>query len=212
MSKIHKIRKIALIHAMTASKSPIEKAFKTEWPEVSIFNILDDSLPTDIGNLNEIIDLKFLSLVEYCIKSKADAALFTCSAFESSIALCKRVYSNFPIFGPYEGALQLTKSYGKKIAILASFEPTLESLPRLFSSDYQLEKIYVKGALQALREGNISLHNQIIGQTVKKIKNVDAILLAQYSMASAKKDASKLTNIPIITTPESNVSFIRQTL
>jgi hypothetical protein len=57
--------RIALIHALKVSIPPIEDAFARLWPEVTLANLLDDSLASDLarqGELTTAMTGRFLTL------------------------------------------------------------------------------------------------------------------------------------------------------
>jgi len=90
--------RINLIHALTASITPIEDVFARTWPEAVLVNLLDDSLSVDVardGKITEAMTQRFIDLTRYAVATGADAVLFTCSAFnqaktEQNPAHCSR--------------------------------------------------------------------------------------------------------------------------
>ncbi len=60
--------RITLIHALKHSIVPIEASFARLWPEVTLMNLLDDSLSADLareGALTEAMTQRFLNLGRY---------------------------------------------------------------------------------------------------------------------------------------------------
>jgi dihydrodipicolinate synthase/N-acetylneuraminate lyase len=80
---------------------------------------------------------RFLALARYAKASGADGVLFTCSAFGPCIEACAREFSPLPVLKPNEAmiedALALVGARGR-IGLLATFGPTLESMPAEFAA------------------------------------------------------------------------------
>jgi hypothetical protein len=100
--------RIALIHALKHSITPIEAAFARLWPEVRLANLLDDSLSADLaraGALDDAMTARFLTLARYARGCGADGILFTCSAFGPSIEACAAELP-IPVLKPNEAMIE----------------------------------------------------------------------------------------------------------
>lgn len=127
--------RIALIHALRHSPPPIEAAFARLWPEATLMNLLDDSLSADLardGRITEAMTGRFLSLAGYARATGADGILFTCSAFGPCIEAVQRALSPLPVLKPNEAMIEEAQAIGGRIGLLASFAPTLQSMPPEF--------------------------------------------------------------------------------
>src|SRR5207244_9646188 len=125
--------RVALIHALKHSIGPIEAAFARLWPDADLMNLLDDSLSADLardGSLTAGMTDRFLSLGRYVASTRADAILFTCSAFGPSIEAVARAHAPMPVLKPNEAMIEEAVTRGRKIGLLSSFPPTLASMPR----------------------------------------------------------------------------------
>lgn len=92
--------RIALIHALKHSIVPIEASFGRLWPDAILMNLLDDSLSADLardGRLTEAMIDRFLSLGRYSANTRADAILFTCSAFGPCIEAVASEHAPLPV-------------------------------------------------------------------------------------------------------------------
>ena len=89
------------------------------------------------GSLTPAMHQRFLMLARYAAFSGADAILFTCSAFGPCIEACARELAPLPVLKPNEAmieeAVALAGPEGR-IALLASFAPTLASMPAEFAA------------------------------------------------------------------------------
>jgi hypothetical protein len=132
--------RIALIHALAHSIAPINLAFSQIWPDATRVNLLDDSLSADLaanaGVLDDAMHRRFEALADYAVNTGADGILFTCSAFGSCIEQVARKHGGIPVLKPNEAmiaeALKAAQSNGMPIGLIASFAPTLVSMPPEF--------------------------------------------------------------------------------
>src|SRR5262249_13704017 len=148
--------RIALIHALKHSISPIEAAFAKLWPEAELMNLLDDSLSADLardGRLTEGMTDRFLALGNYVAWTGADAILFTCSAFGPCIEAVARAHKPMPVLKPNEAMIEQAVKRGRRIGLLSTFPPTLASMPSEFPASLELVPKLAEGALAALDRG-----------------------------------------------------------
>ena len=72
--------------------------------------------------------------------------------------------------------------------------------------------IHVADAMDALNARNVEAHDRLVAGAAGGVRDVDAIALAQFSMARALRAAQAATVLPILTTPASAVRALRQRL
>jgi len=206
--------RIALIHALRHSPPPIEAAFAELWPEAQLTNILDDSLSSDLaaaGAINERMTQRFLTLSDYAVSLGSDAILFTCSAFGPCIEAVRAKLAPLPVRRPNEATVAEAAAIGGHILLVASFAPTLQSMPSEFPSNVKIEPVFVEGALAALNAGDVDTHDRLMAEAVGG-KSCDAVVLAQYSAARAAPAVSAVVKAPVLTTPGAAVRELRRTL
>ncbi len=213
--------RITLIHAMAASISPIEAAFRRLWPEVTLMNLLDSSLATDLardGSLTPAMTDRFLALARYAQSTGSDAILFTCSAFGPCIEACARELAPIPVLKPNEAmieeAVALTGGRGR-IGLMATFAPTLVSMPAEFDAvapDATLVPCLVESALTALNAGDLAGHNADAAKAALSLDGCDVIALAQFSLSQAAAAVAAATGKTVLTTPDSAVRKLRRLL
>lgn len=206
--------RIALIHALAESVEPSKRAFAELWPTAAIANLLEDSLSADLakrGALDESFDARFLHLAHYMVHTGAQGILFTCSAFGRPIEAVKRALK-IPVLKPNEAALEAALRAGKRIALLATFAPTLASMERELNDLAQAQgraleiaTRHVAGALEALKAGNTARHDALIAEAADAVGAVDALVLCQFSMARAATSIAPIPGRRVLTTPASAV-------
>ncbi|HYW64275.1 MAG TPA: aspartate/glutamate racemase family protein [Bradyrhizobium sp.] len=207
--------RIALIHALKHSVAPVEAAFALAWPEARLMNLLDDSLSADVareGRLSEAMTARFLALGRYAVGTGADAILFTCSAFGPCIEAVAREQAPLPVLKPNEAMVEQAAAKARRIGLLATFAPTLLSMPPEFPSSVQVVPKLAPGALAALDRGDRAEHDRLVAEAARDLSDCDLIALAQYSMAPAASLVAAATGRAVLTTPDSAVLKLKQLL
>ncbi len=207
--------RIALIHALKHSPAPVEAAFRALWPKPVLMNLLDDSLSADLardGALTPAMTERFLGLARYAVGTGAAGILFTCSAFGSCIDAVKQEFPKLPVLKPNEAMIEEALAAGPRIGLMATFAPTLASMPAEFPSTLQISTMFVDGALAALDRGDGSEHDRLAGEAAVKLADCNTVALAQFSLARAAAAVSRATGRPVLTTPESAVRKLKAML
>lgn len=208
--------RIALIHAVRVAMDPIAAAFARGWPEAETVNLLDDGLSRDLerrGTLAGPLTERIGALATYAAGLGADGILYTCSAFGAAIDAARKA-SRIPVLKPNEAMLESALAVGRRIAIVATFAPTipsmtaeLEGLARTRGVDVAITPLHVPGAMAALDAGDGAEHDRLIVAAVQSLATHDAILLAQFSMARAAPAAA--VGGTVLTSPETAVAKLR---
>lgn len=212
--------RIALIHALAHSVEPVNTALARMWPQARVMNLVDDSLSADLaraGALDAAMHQRFQALAAYAIATGAEGILFTCSAFGSCIDAVKRRWPAVPVLKPNEAMVEqasaLALSRGTCLGLVASFAPTLQSMPPEFDPAVQLDAELARGALAALGAGDLAAHDTAALAAAQALceRGCGVIALAQFSLARAApllRDA--LPGIPVLTTVDSAIEALRR--
>ncbi|WP_395673929.1 aspartate/glutamate racemase family protein [Phenylobacterium sp.] len=206
--------RIALIHALRHSPAPIEAAFAELWPHARLANLLDESLSADLaaaGALDASFTDRFLALGRYARQSGADAVLFTCSAFAPCIDAVRADLGPLPVRSPYEAMIAEAAAIGGRIGLVATFAPTLATMPAEFPPELAVEPIFVDSALAALDAGDTTTHDRLVAEAVRG-RAFDAVALAQYSLARAAPAVAAVMDAPVLTSPGAAVRELRRTM
>ena len=211
--------RIALIHALAHSPPPINAALARDWPEAERMNLLDDSLSADLarsGRLDAAMTRRFLSLADYCVDQGADAILFTCSAFGPCIDAVAARHAGLPVLKPSEAMVEeaeaLAKLRGGRIGLVASFAPTLLSMPPEFSAAHAPLCALAQGSMDALNTGDLEAHDDAAVAAALGLlaQGCSVIALAQFSLARAAPLVAQCTGLPVLTTVDSAVRKLRR--
>jgi len=213
--------RIALIHATPVAITPIVDAFRALWPEARTVNLLEDSLAPDLaadGLLTDRMIERFLALSRYVHGCGADAILFTCSAFGPAIEAA-RAAMPIPVLKPNEAMLDEALAAGANISLIATFEPSIPSMKTELDDLARDRKIQLRvktravpEALKALHAGNADEHDKLIASAAADLGPCDALLLSQFSMASAARLIPNQPGRKVLTSPASAIARLRQAL
>lgn len=221
LTKVSAKMRIALIHALKHSIPAIEAAFFRLWPEAALANLLDDSLSADLareGRLTEAMHQRFLTLARYAASCGADGILFTCSAFGPCIEAAARDLAPLPVLKPNEAmieeAVALAGPNGR-VALMATFAPTLVSMPAEFTAaapGMTLVPCLAEGALAAMDRGDLAGHDQAAARAAASLPDVDVVALTQFSLSRASDMVATASRKPVLTTPDSAVRKLQRLL
>ena len=178
-------------------------------------NLLDDSLSADLsrdGRITQAMTGRFLSLAGYARATGADAVLFTCSAFGPCIEAVQRALAPLPVLKPNEAMIEEATAIGGRIGLLASFGPTLQSMPPEFPGSLTVTPKLADGALAALDRGDGAEHDRLAALAARDLAECDAIALAQFSLTRAAPAIAAAMGKPVLTTPDSAVRKLRRLL
>lgn len=210
--------RIFVVHALAASLSPVSLAFSSGWPKAQVCNLMDDALSQDrqTGRYAEdVFERRFSNLIQYCLASEAEGILFACSAFNDAIESARRGI-RVPVLKPDEAMIAQALEIGESFAVVATFEPSIESLRSQIEMEavhrgktVRVEGVFVEDAMRALNDGDGTRHDALVASAVSAVPEVDAVLMAQFSMARAAPAALSRSPSPLLTSPESAVARLR---
>src|SRR3954449_4707218 len=162
--------RITLVHALKHSIVPIESSFAKLWPEARLMNLMDDSLSADLardGGLSDAMTERFLGLGRYAVGTGSDAILFTCSAFGPCIEAVARAHAPMPVLKPNEAMIEQATAQGRRVGLLATFAPTLASMPPEFPGSVEVVPKLAAGALAALDRGEREAHDRLVAEAAR---------------------------------------------
>lgn len=226
MSEVHSgVPRVALIHALAHSVAPINRAMNRLWPQAFCMNLLDDSLSADLARatvagrdgLGPDMHARFETLARYADDCGADAILFTCSAFGPCIEAVAACRPGKPVLKPNEAMVDeaVALAAGRPIGLIASFAPTLQSMPAEFPATQPLHWALADGAMAALDAGDLAAHDEAVATAARWLVESQAcavVALAQFSMARAEAVVREAVSVPVLTTPGSAVRALRRRL
>ena len=180
--------------------------------------LLDDSLSVDLalaGQLPPSMTERFLTLAHYAAGTGADGILFTCSAFGPCIEACQAALAPLPVLKPNEAMVEEAVAAGSSIGLLATFGPSLDTLPAEFEHarpGIRIQTALAHGGLNALDAGDGPAHDRLAAEAALALQDCDVIALGQFSLARAAAAVAAATGKRVLTTPDSAVRKLRRLL
>ena len=206
--------RIALIHALAHSIAPVNHELDRAWPGCVRMNLLDDSLSADLAasrdGLDAAMTARFIALADYAIGTGVRGILFTCSAFGPCIDAVALRWPGIPVLRPNEAMIADASRIGRRIGLVASFAPTLASMPAEFPATVSVLPALADGALDALTAGDARLHDHLVVEAARRVAAMgcDVIALAQFSLARAAPAVEHAVRVPVLTTVGSAVRLL----
>jgi Asp/Glu/hydantoin racemase len=194
------------------------RAFRADWPEARISNLLDDSLFAWVkeagGVVPEMYDV-FRDLTRHMAGRGADGILFTCSAFRQVIDACIDEFDT-PILKPNDAMIDKALEAGSRIAVMATVGPTIpsisveiEEIAAARKQKVDLVPCFVEDAFDALARGDAATHDRLVAERARDIGNCDAIVLAQFTLSRAVPAVQAVNKTPIYNSPGAAVARMR---
>lgn len=211
--------RIALIHAVHAAMAPIEQALRTHWPEVVRFNLLDDGLAAALeaeGGQTPAIRERIARLAVHAQATGVAGILYTCSAFGEAIDAVA-AGSAMPVLKPNAPMFEAAVHAGRRVGMLATFAPAVVSMEDEFRAlagpgGATLETVWVPGAMDAARRGDIAAHDALVAAAAPQLAHCDVVMLAHFSTATALAAVQAVLDQPVLTAPGAAVEALRTRL
>ena len=213
--------RITLIHATPIAMDPIRLAFSSAWPEADVVNLLEDSLSPDRARQEEITDVlmaRTAALTAYAREVVSDAVLFTCSAFGRAIEQAATTV-DIPVLKPNEAMFEAAIRHGGRTAMLYTFPPARAGMEAEFREEAArmapgavLESFLVDGAIEAVRAGDVEIHNRLVASAAAGLEGFESIVLAHFSTARAVPAVRAVTDIPVLSSPDAAIDKLKRLL
>ncbi|MCU1417432.1 MAG: Asp/Glu racemase [Schumannella sp.] len=213
--------RVALISATVAAIAPATSELTAALPGVEVWNLLDDRLLSDAngaGGLTPQLDERMRRLIDHAVDGGADGILLTCSLY-GPVAV--RSSAPIPVLAPDQAAFdELVAGRFAGVLVVASFGAALAD------SVSRLEQVFrdagistavtgvVVDAAFPLARGTASedLDEVLIGACLPALTGVDAIFLAQYSLAPAASALAAGTGVQVVSGPASAARLLQRSL
>ncbi|MFD8521688.1 aspartate/glutamate racemase family protein [Streptomyces capillispiralis] len=200
---------VAMIHAVPAAQRTAEAAFAREFPQATVWNVLDDRLLDDAraaGGLTDALRRRMLRLIGHVLDGGARALLLTCSSY-GEVVDTARVLWNVPVLKSDEAMFQaaLAGPY-RRIAVVASTAPAvpaavaqLEALVPQVRPNRPLD-IVTALSEEAATADDPDAAARHLADALRAAggTDVDAVLLAQYSLTPAGDALAALAGVPVL--------------
>lgn len=220
------MKKLVLLSTGVALVPRMMDVVKKLDPEIQIYNIVDDTIVSTIAKNGNVVPPSILArMCDYCRVGedmKADALLLTCSSISEAIDVAQPLV-NLPLFKidepmMEEAVCRAENRIGVAATLMTTLKPSCRQLEKkILESGKALSIVegLCEGAFDAYLEGNTSLHDNIVRETVSYLlETCDVVVLAQASMATATSTLPSSMQARVLTSPELGirrvVAFLEQ--
>jgi Asp/Glu/hydantoin racemase len=182
-------------------------------PDVKLFHMVDESLIKETvrtGALEKRTIRRLVGMIESASGAGADAVMVTCSSIGVGVTLAQQLF-DFPVIRIDDAMAEAAVQFGSRIGVIATLETTmlptaaqLRDKANAIGKSIELVECLCDGAFEAVLAGDTATHDRIVGSALMNdITNVDAIVLAQASMARIVKAMLPGTiKVPVFASPE----------
>lgn len=211
------VPRIGIFGVHPAAMEAAADAFARIWPEAELHYALDEGLLHWIREAGVVkpgmVDL--LGRHARClVDAGADAVLFTCSAFHACIDEIAALLP-VPVLGPNQVMIEAALAQASRLALLATVPATLTSLAAEIGTkaaarpDLAVLPHFVPGAFDALSSGNPAEHDRLVLRAAERIRDADAILLGQFTLARVLPVLRENVPASVFAAPEAAVVRLR---
>ncbi|MFF5251001.1 aspartate/glutamate racemase family protein [Streptomyces leeuwenhoekii] len=198
-----------MIHAVPAAHRIAEEAFAREFPQATVWNVLDDRLLEDArhaGGLTGPLRRRMLRLIGHVMDGGAQALLLTCSSYGEVVDTARTLWK-VPALKSDEAMFKaaLAGPY-LRIAVVASTPPAvpaavaqLEALIPALRPDRPLDLVTALSEEAAAADDPESVARHLADALYAAGgTDADAVLLAQYSLTPARDALADLVGVPVL--------------
>ncbi|WP_157248992.1 hypothetical protein [Nonomuraea typhae] len=201
--------RVALISATPAAIAPAVTGLADVFPEAEPWNLLDDKLLADARTGGP--SPRMSALIRYAVSSGADGVLLTCSLYGEA---ARSAGEGVPVLAPDDAAFAEVTTRGyRHVLVVASFDEALaDSMARLKQA---ADGVYVSGAVSpdAFQVTDPEVLVRALRETcARHAPHVDAVLLAQYSLAPAARELAAGLGRPVISGPHTAAAHLKALL
>ncbi len=215
--------RVALLHTSPPAIAPLMLYLGTHAPELEITNLLEDGI------------LRFFSAGDYTAAEarfrdllgiarsvyRADAAMITCSSTPRRLVRNLAEGSRIPVLKIDDPMATRAVRAGRRIGVAITFRPTLEPTTRLLNETaaeagaaIELVPAIVSEAYEALLGGRPERHDELLLAAIDELVSapVDAVVLAQVSMARLLPKLEGRYAVPVLSSLETSLEALREAL
>ncbi|PKB80160.1 MAG: hypothetical protein BZY88_09565 [SAR202 cluster bacterium Io17-Chloro-G9] len=212
--------RVVMIHAIAESIPPVRMAFGDVFPEAEVVNLLDEGLLIDFdGKLTLQLIRRMSSLVSYSADHGADAIGLACSVYAPAVKTIKHLV-DVPLVSSYGPVMADAVALGPKIGIIASVPATIRDAEHYLWEEAKQQNAKIEpyprlaeDLIQVLRqEGEAGFQKRLAEEVNSLGPQVDAVLLSQFSMATAFDHVSKNCPVPVLSPAHSSARRLKELL
>jgi hypothetical protein len=208
---------IALISATPVAIPPAVSSLERALRGVRVWNILDDRLLTDAdeaGGLTPGLVARMERLIDHAVREGSDGVLLTCSMYgpvaQASVAGPLVLAADDAAFDA------VIEDRHERVLVLASLPVALDDTVRRLSAHLAahgrkvaLTADVAHGAFDSANSGDADgLVHSLENASRPHVGAIDAVLLAQFSLAPAADRLSAILGVPVLSGPDAAAAAI----
>jgi Asp/Glu/hydantoin racemase len=212
--------RVVMIHAVAESLLPTKRAFDEVFPQAQLVNLLDEGLWLDFGaHLTPALRRRLTELVCYSAAHEAHAIGLACSVYSPMVALVQTVVE-VPVVSSYGPVMAEAVRTGRRIGLIAAVPATLREAEGCLREAARAQgvavEVYPRLAEELMgvqrREGDTGFSRRLAAEVAQLPPQVDAVVLAQFSMAAAVAHLQTVVAVPVLSAPHSSARALKALL
>lgn len=211
--------RVALIHGTAAAVAPAAAGLAAAFPEAEPWNLLDDRLLPDAdaaGGLTPALAERMSRLIGFAHAEGASAVLLTCSMY-GTVATAADL--DIPVLAPDEAAFARVVHEGwSSVVVVGSFDTAAQDAGARLRSTLAAARVGTRvdvvtagAAMEPSRKGDTAGLTRALLEAVSGTE-VDAVVLAQYSLAPAAEDLERRLGLPVVSGPQAAAAMLKERL
>jgi Asp/Glu/hydantoin racemase len=191
--------------------------------DVKVTQIINESMIKDTieaGRIRQSTIDALVTFAEASFKMGTELVMVTCSSIGPAVDLIQGQFQK-PVLRVDEPMAEAAVAKGRKIGVAATLRTTLEPTSELLlrkakeaGKDVELVECLCEGAFDAVIAGDTETHDALVSKAmINKLGDVDAIVLAQASMARVvDRLPPEAITAPVLSSPGLAMDYIRERL
>ena len=212
--------RVVMIHAVAESMQPTKLAFQEVFPEAELVNLLDEGLFLDFDDqLTPSLRRRMTQLICYSAEYGAQAIGLACSVYTPMVEMVCGVV-DVPIISSYGPVMGEAVQAGRRVGLIAAVPATLrdaeyflQQAARECGASTEVYPRLAEDLMEVKRhEGEAAFCRRLAEEVDKLAPHVDAVLLTQFSMASALAHLRSTAAVPVLSAPHSSARRLKELL
>lgn len=209
--------RVVMIHAIAESMQPTKLAFQEVFPEAELVNVLDEGLFLDFGDhLTPQLRRRMTQLICYSAEHGAQAIGLACSVY-TPVVETVRALVDVPVVSSYGPVLAEAMQAGRRVGLIAAVPATLrdseyfvQQAAREHGASVDTYPRLAEDLMAVKRRAGEAAFACRLAEEVSKLEpHVDAVLLTQFSMASALSHLQTVASVPVLSAPHSSARCLK---
>ncbi|MBI2321468.1 MAG: aspartate/glutamate racemase family protein [Chloroflexi bacterium] len=215
-------RTVGLVHAVQPSIPPLREAFAAHLPDVRVLHLLDEALLAEVerlGGVRPSLVRRLTTLIALLEQAQAEVVLLACTAY-SGVVDQVRAQCEVPVL-PIDAVLVgEAVQRGPRLGVLGTVEAGVRVQESLLRAEAErrgipldIRLVIRPEAFAALNAGDGARHDTIVLEEAQRLApQVDALVLAQASMARLVPQFPADLAVPVLASPTLAVAKVREVM